>query len=355
MGVERFRRFIADHKNTPAAVDAVKDLQLWEQRRADKLVKAGPNWVTAEQYNQLLGKTVLLVQQAREEYKQGRQRDVEATINTLLALDANNISALYLRGLLLAKQDQTMPARKAFERVLELASDHGPSLNNVAVLCWQQTHYEKAMGLYEKAMAASPRNRQVLDNVAEALHAIPERFATSAVVQKAKKRFEDQDADLQKELAEQGLHRWGATYYTEAQMQQVKAEQAKIDAKKQALKDEYDRIEQQMRSMQSAIDLNIERMRRIESDRWRFDNINNVWVEFPLPNSYWQTQRETDILRRDLIALRDRLATYPQKMRQAEQTTPLPAYTGKQRLIEAEGTPLKPPQPVVNPTTQPAK
>jgi hypothetical protein len=65
--------------------------------------------------------------------------------------------------------------------------------------------------------------------------------------------------------------------------------------------------------------------------------------------------RENDILRADQKALLDKIGTWDQRVREIQQQTPLPAYTGKQRLIEAEGTPLKMPagMPRAKPATRP--
>jgi tetratricopeptide (TPR) repeat protein len=352
--VNRFLKFIDQHPGTSAATDAQTEVQLWHDRSAAKLVKAGTKWVTADEYNTLMTQAIGLVEQARQQYKAGAYRDAETAIASILALDANNVSALYLRGLLLVRRDQNVPARKAFERVLALMPDHAPTLNNLAVLSWRQKLYGSAMGFYDKAMIAAPRNRQVLDNVAEALHALPPELADPAIT-KATARFDEQDAELQKELADQGLHRRGGSYLTDVQLRQLEADKDKTDAKQSVIDTDFIRTRQQIVNIESAIELNVTRLQQFQTPGLLYDVYGNLWVRPQMPSLYWQIARETEVLRNDRQALVEKLATLTEKTRQLQQESSpgVGGYTGKQRLIESEGTPLKPPAPIA--TTRPGE
>ena len=57
-------------------------------------------------------------------------------------------------------------------------------------------------------MLAAPVSREILDNVAEALNALPENQRKGPVVAKVVRHFKEQDDDLQKKMAERGLVRW---------------------------------------------------------------------------------------------------------------------------------------------------
>ena len=96
-------------------------------------------------------------------------------------------------------------------------------------------------------------------------------------------------------------------------------------------------------NIESAIELNVARLRQFQSPTLLYDYYGNVWVHPQTPNLYWQIARETEMLRNDRKALVEKLAALDQKTRQVQQGVDTGGFTGKQRLIEAEGTPLKPP------------
>jgi len=253
------------------------------------------------------------------------------------------------------KQDKLSDARKSFERLLELAPDHGPTLNNVAVISWQQKLQDRAVKFYTQALLVAPKNRQIIDNVAEALRALPRESYESPATKKLLKLFEAQDADLQKELEQQGLHRWGAAWYNDDQMARVKADQEKIAAKKKALEQDFDRLRPRVGQIEDAISMNLQRMSLLERERWRIDPLTNTMIQFPLPPAYWQSARDTDTLRADRQALLRQLATFDDRVRAIEQEAPHPPDTGKQQITESEVAPLAaPPTPPAPPATRPA-
>src|SRR5439155_24004758 len=96
----------------------------------------------------------------------------------------------------------------SFESVVAEAADHAPTLNNLAVILWKQNAQAGAMGYYERALSSAPDSREILDNVAEALNALPAEQRKSTVATKLARHFADRDAALQKNMAERGLYRW---------------------------------------------------------------------------------------------------------------------------------------------------
>ena len=90
----------------PAAAEAQKELLVWKDRQAKKMVRAGSQWVTAEEQTALLEKSVAAVDQARALMKAGRMREAAAVVDQILAVDPKSPSGFYLRGVLAYKQDQ---------------------------------------------------------------------------------------------------------------------------------------------------------------------------------------------------------------------------------------------------------
>jgi tetratricopeptide (TPR) repeat protein len=361
--VERYTRFIEQNKGTPAAAQAGNDLDLWKDRLNRKLVKVGNSWVTPEEQAALLEKVVALVDQIRDLIKQGRLRDADALLIRLLAADPNNPSGLYLRGIVAHKQEQLGPAKKAFERVREILPDHAPTLNNLGVILWQQKQHAGALALYDLAMVAAPGVRQILDNVAEALNAFPNDQRESSVAKRAAKHFIDQDAELQKQLAAQGLSRWGATYVTADKMSQIAKAKEKIDARLETLKQDYQKIEDRIREIDDQLDSNDRILHRIAADRNFIDPATGGIISLPLPSAYYEVRRQSDRLKDEQRNLAAKLDGFKDKAGAIQQEMPVPAYTGLHRIIEVEGTPLvttgKAPQgkapPPTRPTTQVAR
>lgn len=338
--VEKFTRFIAENKNAPAAVaEAEKDLATWKERRDRKLVKVGGNWVTPEEQSKLLEKLVTNIDRARNMLKEGRLRDAEAEVTTLLQLDPNNPSGLYLRGLLSLKQDKFPDARKAFDRLRELVPDHGPTLNNIGVLMHRQRQTQGALAMYDQAMQAMPNHRIILDNAAEALHALTEKEKTSTNAKKAIGRFNEQDRVLQQQMRKENLHRWGATYVTAEQYEEVKRAEEKIKDKLDALKADYDKLTDRINEIDRLIDSNAAQIARINRDRVITDGQGRQ-IQLQPPSIYYELKRENDRLEGEQRSLADQQRTFQARAAKIQQEMPVPAYTNVHRFIDVEGTPL---------------
>lgn len=359
--IERYSRFIEENKGQPAAEEAKADLAAWREKQNKGMVKVGSSWVTSEERQKMLEQSAKLVDDAREQIKSNRMRDAEETVNQLLTVDPKNASGLYLRGVLMFKQGQLGQAKKSFEGVKEQLTqdqtDHGPTLNNLAVILSQQKQAMRALVLYDQAMQASPGNRQILDNVAEALEAIPQEQHKNSVYTRAAKRFAEQDAELAKEMQKEGLYRWGSSWIDAKQMEEVKAAQAKVKEKLDQLVADYDRIKERVKEIETQIDLNDRTMQRIRNDSQRYDRRDGGGVRvvrLPLPSIYYDMKREQDKLEIEQDGLLAKLQTFADKERAIRQDVPVPQFTGKQRIVETEGTPLAAVDIKKSPATRPA-
>ena len=341
--VERYSRFIEENKGQPAADEAKKDLDAWREKQNKGMVKVGSSWVTTEERQKMLEESAKLVDEAREQIKSSRMRDAEATVNQLLTVDPKNASGLYLRGVLMFKQGNLGQAKKSFEMVKEQQVDHGPTLNNLGVVLSQQKQPMPALVAYDQAMQASPTNRQILDNVAEALEAIPQEQRKNTSYTRAAKRFAELDADMQKEMQKEGLFRWGSSWVDAKQMEELKAAQAKVKEKLDQLVADYDRIKERVKEIDTTMDLNDKSLQRMRNDSQRYDRGNGGSVRvvrLPLPSIYYDVKREQDRLKVEQDGLLAKMQTFADKERAIRQEVPVPEFSGKQRIIETEGTPL---------------
>jgi tetratricopeptide (TPR) repeat protein len=336
--IDRYKKFIEQNPNTAIAKDAARDLDVWKDRQARNLVKVGTSWMTADEQAVLLEKSVAAIDKIREQIKGGKPRDAELAINQLLAIDPNNVSGLYLRGVVAYRQDQIPVAKKSFDRVRELLPDHGPTLNNLAVLNTRQ-HQPGAVALYDLAMLAAPRTRQILDNTAEALNAVPNNQRETQTYKNAKRHFDEQDSDLQKQLAKEGLVRWGSGFVPQARMDELKKAEEKIKDKLDALAQEYDKINDRIHDIDGIIASNNRSLDRLLRDYTIMDSTGRV-TQLRLPGIYFDIRRDNDKLRDEQRSVADKLDTFQERALRIRQEAPVPQYSGLQRLIEVEGTPL---------------
>jgi tetratricopeptide (TPR) repeat protein len=336
--IDRYQKFIEQNKEFPVAEDARKDLAQWKEKQAKGMVRVGSKWVLPEEKAAMQEKALLVADQARELLKQNKLRDADATVTKALEADPSNVSALYLKGLILYRQDQIPAARKAFEAVKEAMPDHGPALNNLAVILWRQNQHVAALNAYLLAMQAMPLNKELLNNVAEALNGLPEEYRKSPVAQKLFKLWTEQDTQLQQQMTLLGWYRWGSTWVDKSQYEKLQAAEKEVKDKIAKLETEFadaqakvDVIDSQMRQNQDA-------MRYMQQDRVGTDAQGRQTL-YPLPPQYYEydrANRRLEVQRKETVALLDAMRAKAQVIKQQ---LPVPKYTGVQLMIGVEGTP----------------
>ena len=136
--IERFKSFIQQNANTPAAKSAQDDLSLWQDRLDKGLVRAGDNWVTPEQLVELQAKSLKAANQSRNLIAAGKLTEAAAAIDRELAISPQSASLLYLKGVISQKQAQLVPARDAFKAAEAVLPDNGAIHNNIAVILYRQ-------------------------------------------------------------------------------------------------------------------------------------------------------------------------------------------------------------------------
>jgi len=334
--LDRYKKFI--DQNPTVADEAGKDVAAWQDRLSRGFVKFGGRWVSPDDRAQLQGKSMLEASQARDLIKQNRLREANPLLRQALADDPDNATALYLRALLQADQNQLAPAKTSLEATDRANPGHGPTLNNLAVVLYRLRQYGPAMNVWDLAMQASPQDRAILDNVAEAFFALPDDVRQTAPAKKAAARFAAQDALLQKQQSQQGWYRWGATWVNGDQIESLKAAEAKVQAQLDDLSSRYDSASARVQSIVSEINDNVHTMHRMEAQSFGTDQNGNP-IRMPLPSEYYQLDRDNrqlDQERQDQLA---RQQQYRDQARKVQQSFPVPKYTGVPRLIGIEGTP----------------
>jgi tetratricopeptide (TPR) repeat protein len=338
--VDRYKAFIAQHAGTPGAEQAQADLRVWQDRLDRRLTKVGEQWLSDLERQQLAERSFRTAEQAMDLLRQNRPTEAAPVVEQALAENGQNPAAWYLRGLLLWKQDRAPDARKAFDQVVALAPDSAAGHNNLAVVQWRQTQHVAALLSYDRALLAAPQSLVVLDNLAEALHALPADLRTAANVRKVVRHFNDQESLVRPPMEARGLFRWGSSWVTKAEYDRLLAVEREILDKIDRMEADYNALATRVQQLDRDVASLEATIRRMEADAYAFDPATNRTVRYPMPASYYTFVRDLGTAK----AERAQRATEQQQMRrqanQLVQTMPTPRYTGVQRVIETDGTPV---------------
>ena len=94
-----------------------------------------------------------------------------------------------------------------------------------------------------------------------------------------------------------------------------------------------------LRTIDRLINVNEERMETMSRSRGRVDPYGGSYV-VPLPREYYEYKRENDRLKIEREGLVPKLDDFKAKAAQVKQDLPVPTFTGKQQIIETDGTPV---------------
>lgn len=337
--VDRYRQYLELNDGTPAAEQAREDLKVWQERADRGLRRQGNRWVEPGEFEQIVLAQTRTALEARALLKASRTRDAELLVRRMLGDDPQNVSALYLLGVVQFRQDQLVAARRSFEQVLQVAPQHAPSLNNVAVILFRQRQYGAALSFYEQAVSAAPGQRDLLDNVAEALEAAPEEARRGLAGQRLARRFAEQDPVLQREMAERGLYRWGGTWIDRAELDRLRDAEQQVNQRLSDLERDREITQQRVQRINLDIDANEQTLRTIEQQSW-VRTPDGRMIRVAYPPAYYDIQRDIRRLTSERGELQIRLDALRDEANRVKQSLPRPKFTGVQQLIGEDGVPL---------------
>jgi tetratricopeptide (TPR) repeat protein len=354
--IERYRNFIDANPDSDLAKKAQGDLEQWQAKLDAHDVKVGDGWITPAEHAAMIAgeaetanRIGLLIQS--DQYQDASDAAVQA-----LAVDPQDPAALYLHGVVLFDLGQTLPAREEFQKSDKLAPHRAATLNNLGVLFSKQQAYAMALADYAEAMKVSPVNQTILDNVAEALHATPDDQQKSPAAVAAADLFADQDKVLQQQQAAKGLCRWGATWVSQQQLQNLQAEEQQISGQMAMLQTDYQNTVNQINSDNLTINQDQQNMQQMQQfqqysmpsgttvrgrvlTNYSYSNAT-IGNNYP-PQAYSNYQSEITRLQGDQQTQMQHLADLRKQAAQLQQTVSVPKYSGVQKLIGPEGTPMQ--------------
>ena len=337
--VERYQSFIAEVPNTPTAKEAAQEMAAWQDRLDKGLVRAGNEWVTKDQAAQLQAKATTAAEQIRPTIVAGRMADAGAALDRMLAVSPQNPALLYLKGVVMFRQSQLVPARKAFEGVAAQLPENGAVHNNLGVILWRTHAQMQAMAEYDKAMIAATENQTILDNVAEALHALPESYHKSELTKRVVQHFKDQDAGLQKRMAQRGLYRWGSQWLNEKEFAVVQAAERAVKEKIAEYQKEFDDNQARLIRIDREIQDDQNLMNTMMQDSAVMDPTSGRIVQLPPPPRFYDLQRDIKNLQAERAMKQHQQLELQRLAQEQQKTVPAPRYTGIQKPFDVEAMP----------------
>jgi tetratricopeptide (TPR) repeat protein len=336
--IDRFKKFIGSHKETPAALEAQQDLAMWQERLDRGLVKHGTHWVTADAHSKMADRAQELAAQARDLVQHGLVQDADLILQQALGADPQCVPALYLRGVVLYQQNKIPDARKMFEGVNGITSDHAPTLNNLGVILWRQSAQGQALSYYDKSITAAPGDKFILDNIAAALAGVSDGQRKSKIWEALHRKFTEQDAHLQELMAAEGWYRWGTAWIDEAAMQKIRDKQNEIDDQIAAVLESVKNEREELRQVDDRLASVQERIHRI------FMNtpvpFKGPWIRMPFPPVYFELQEEEAGLKFQRAGLVPKVDAADAQVERLRSQLPQPSFAGTQKVIGVEGTPM---------------
>jgi tetratricopeptide (TPR) repeat protein len=345
--IERYKRFIDASKDNLVTIAAQQDLLIWQKRLNEHHVKLGKQWVTPGEKQQMLALTLVRVDEARTLIKANNLKQAQSVIDELLRMDSQNVSALYLSGVIRSRQKNVPEAKKSFQAVIAQIEDHAPTQLNLAVINAQQKQWGPACAAMQQALISAPGVQVLIDTTAELLAMLPEDQQKTPVAQKLSREFTSQDAALQKVMNARKMYRWGATWVDTVTREKLSIAEAELKTKLNAMQKEFDQLQTQIQQ----IDLQSKDISRSISElesRSVARASDGTLVRLPYPTAYYDLQRDLARLRGDRIAAISQLDTLRESARRARTELPVPQYTGILNMIEEDGV------PVIMPDTPPA-
>ncbi len=169
--------FRATRLMSPSLEDLFKaNLQVWEDRARQDLVRLGEEWVAAADAAKAHEEAAQLFQQAYEMTNNLNSREARRTLDearrtleTASRVDSNSIAADFTLGILSSitppKFRNPQAAAKHFRVVLQRIPGYVPALNNLAIAEIRTHQYAEAVGHLHEAADRSPTSEEVMQNL----------------------------------------------------------------------------------------------------------------------------------------------------------------------------------------------
>jgi len=287
--ISRYELLITQIRGTPSEAPARDELAKWQRRKDAGYVRIGGQWHPPGKAAELALQHDISAEHAARLLLQASYRDALRAADAILSENPLHINANYIRGVSAFHLNALPVARRSFELVIAGKSDHGPSLNNLAVIQWQQRNFVQALSNFQRAMVLMPLDYRIHDNVAEIHEQLTPELRNSPAGRRLITQFQLDEPLLQQKAAERQLFRWGSGWIRPDQLEQIREQQRRNEQRLQETLREVENQQRVISTLDAQLEDNRRLLDRIDRGRWAYDREGKL-VRLALP-SYWYTIR----------------------------------------------------------------
>ena len=337
--IDKYEQFITMNANTDAAGLAQAELDQWRARRDRNMVKVGRDWMTPVERDQKLIAAAKRVEDVCGMLSAGQFDAASAALRTGLDEEPDNVSYLYLSGVLQIQRSQFNEAKRSFDSVLAQVTDHVPTLFNEAVLAAQFKRWPQAIAGLDQAITLAPGQPEILEGVLAFSQIAPESAQRTPPFERLMQKFGPQEADLEQRMAGKGLYRLGSRWVDKATIDKANAEQAAYEKTKSDMDADYHQTQDRVHKIDEQI-ATVERLlQQMERDSVYVDRDGTV-INRGLPPAYWDSQRDLDNLKTQRKTEQTHTEELKKKAADVERTAPKLPGVGRMEPIGVNGVPI---------------
>jgi tetratricopeptide (TPR) repeat protein len=360
--------FLRLYPEVKLAEQVKTDLAKYQQMAQQGATKLRGEWVLLADADAVKRQWEQEAAAATAFYKLGQMKEALEAVKLGLATDGKNPDLLTVGGLAAFRLNNLLQATIYFTALA--AADPGSVLaeNNLAVIAFQDKQQQmKGIMHYTKALQIAPDNRQLLDNIAEALHGFTDD-RTVATYKALARQHEQAEARVAGAMKKDGWSRWGSTWVTEEQLALlmrrltvIKDQMAALDAQYRSAKAMLANLEGQIATAQAnvvyyeneATNSTVTPQRPARSDNpVRATGSARTLLAMQTLDRARQRLGELQSQRTELQSKVQEFTTKADRFK-ALLAEAQPQFTGTQRILDlGEGEKVPPPAPLVNPPVQ---
>jgi tetratricopeptide (TPR) repeat protein len=246
--IDLYKGFAEKYPRAKQAGEAQSMLARYESIADKDPVKFRGKWMPRAQVGVVMKRWTEAARPALELYKAGRTRETLEAVKAVLADDDQNPDALTLGGLAAYRSNNLAQAKTYFTNLAAADPTSVLAENNLAVIATGQKQAGEAFVHYGKALQIMPGQRLLLDNIAEALNAYVAGGGdkNSTAYRALAKAYEPAEARMEETMGQEDMVRWGATWVTKVQREQLVAAQERM-------RDQMGRLESQYTAARNAL------------------------------------------------------------------------------------------------------
>src|SRR6266480_7068179 len=147
-------------------------------------------------------------------------------------------------------------------------------------------------------MLALPANKEIINNVAEALAALKPDMRKHPAAQRASRLFVEQETQLETTMAQYGWYRWGSMWLDKNQLDELKKNEKEVKDKIDDLQKQFDDQQKKLRDNQDQMAKDQRLMDDLRTNSMVQDS-QGRWIQIGMPQAYYDASAEINRLQKE--------------------------------------------------------